>query len=103
MSLTSQILDGRALVIDWTLFDVLLRKNKFSNAGTSSASLMPRLLNGNSNQDYSKITCGLKFICQYFSTSTLLLRIFDFTTKGQGLPTLKLTYLLKQLTEARLP
>ena len=85
MSLTSQILDGRALVIDWTLFDVLLRKNKFSNAGTSSASLFA-------------MTIEWKFKSRYF-----WLRIFDFTTKGQGLPTLKLTYLLKQLTEARLP
>ena len=39
MSLASDILDGRALVADWALVNVLLRKNKFLNAGTSSASL----------------------------------------------------------------
>ena len=44
MSLTSEILDVRAAVIDWALVDVLLRKNKFLNAGTSSASLFTMII-----------------------------------------------------------
>ena len=102
MSLTSEILDGRALVIDWALVDVLLGKNKFLNAGTLSASLLAWSLNGNFNQDYSN-NLWLKVYFPVFSTSSLLLRIFYFRTKGQGLPTLKFTYLLIQLTKARSP
>ena len=102
MSLTSEILDGRALVIDWALVDVLLGKNKFLNAGTLSASLLAWSLNGNFNQDYSN-NLWLKVYFPVFSTSSLLLRIFYFRTKGQGLPTLKFTHLLIQLTKARSP
>ena len=56
---------------------------------------LPESLNGNLNQYYSnnlwlKVYFPLFF--NKFSFTLLLLRSFDFRTKGQGLPTLKLTY-----------
>ena len=43
MSLASEILDGRALVIDWALVDVFLRKKNL-NAATTSASLFDMII-----------------------------------------------------------